>query len=116
MQITSLLTFSALTAVAVAKLHNAGVCVDARVRGSTGNGTPWGLGYGSYTEYEINTAATKCACGYYKNRNTGNNQWDKCPDCTFDGLQCLSNGWHLGGDELTYYCEKKCGAQGAEAN
>ncbi|TEA13820.1 hypothetical protein C8034_v004376 [Colletotrichum sidae] len=116
MQITSLLTLSALTAVAVAKLHNAGVCVDARVRGSTGNGTPWGPGYGSYTDYEINTAATKCACGYYKNRNTGNNQWDKCPDCTFDGLQCLSNGWHLGGDELTYYCEKKCGAQGAEAN
>lgn len=27
--------------------------------------------------------ATKCACEAYRNRNTGDNQWDQCPDCTF---------------------------------
>jgi hypothetical protein len=33
-----------------------------------------------------------------------------------DGMECTSPGWHIGGDEFTYYCEKICGAQGAEAN
>ncbi|KAG6361214.1 hypothetical protein INS49_009438 [Diaporthe citri] len=116
MQISTLATLTVLTTVAFAKLHSAAVCVQNRSYGSTGNGTPYGITYGSFKEYEIDGEATKCACGYYKNRNTGNKQWDKCPDCTFDGLQCLSNGWHIGGDEMTYYCEKKCGAQGAEAN
>ncbi|KAJ0163070.1 hypothetical protein CTA2_3559 [Colletotrichum tanaceti] len=116
MQITTLISVAALTGVAVAKLHSAAVCITARKTGSTGNGTPYGITYGSYTNYEILLDATKCACNYYRNRNTGNNQWDKCPDCTFDGLQCNSNGWHMGGDEFNYYCEKKCGAQGSEAN
>ncbi|KAL0934631.1 uncharacterized protein CTRU02_211430 [Colletotrichum truncatum] len=116
MQISTLATLALMAGVAVAKLHNAAVCVNNRRIGSTGNGTPWGLGYGSYKDYEIATEATKCACNMYKNRNTGNNQWDKCPDCKFDGLQCVSGAWHIGGDEMTYYCEKKCGAQGAEAN
>ncbi|KAG8162658.1 hypothetical protein KVR01_007136 [Diaporthe batatas] len=101
---------------AFAKLHSAAVCVQNRSYGSTGNGTPYGLAYGSYTQYEIDAAATKCACTMYKARNTGNEQWDKCPDCTFDGLQCISNGWHIGGDEFDYYCEEKCGAEGSEAN
>ncbi|OHW93608.1 hypothetical protein CSPAE12_07848 [Colletotrichum incanum] len=33
-----------------------------------------------------------------------------------DGIQCNSAGWHIGGDEFDYYCEKKCGAEGFEAN
>lgn len=28
-----------------------------------------------------NAAATRAACARYKARNTGNQQWDKCPDC-----------------------------------
>ncbi|WYZ35362.1 hypothetical protein EsH8_X_000009 [Colletotrichum jinshuiense] len=116
MQIISLITFAALASVAAAKLHSAAVCVTARQYGSTGNGTPYGLTYGSYKDYEIVTDATKCACNKYKARNTGNNQWDKCPDCNFNGLECRSDAWHIGGDEFTYYCENLCGAQGAEAN
>ncbi|GJC97448.1 hypothetical protein ColKHC_06274 [Colletotrichum higginsianum] len=100
MQITTIISLAVMTGVAVAKLHSSAVCVTARKYGSTGNGTPWGITYGSYKDYEILPDATKCACNYYKNRNTGNNQWDKCPDCTF----------------MNYYCEKKCGAQGSEAN
>jgi len=33
-------------------------------------------------QYVYNDAATKAMCTSYKNRNTGNNDWDKCPDCT----------------------------------
>ncbi|KAK2005912.1 hypothetical protein LZ32DRAFT_670718 [Colletotrichum eremochloae] len=116
MQFTTLFSLASLTAVAVARLHSAAVCVNARKYGSTGNGTPAGITYGSYVEYEIATDATNCACSYYSRRHTGNHQWDSCPDCHFDGLQCLSNGWHIGGDEMDYYCEKLCGAQGSEAN
>ncbi|KAF9881417.1 hypothetical protein CkaCkLH20_00563 [Colletotrichum karsti] len=116
MQLTSILTFAALAASATARLHSSAVCVNAAKTGSTGNGTPWGLGYGSYTDYELDLEATKCACGYYRNRNTGNKQWDKCPDCTFDGLQCNSAGWHIGGDEMNHYCRKYCGAEGNDGN
>ncbi|EFQ32698.1 hypothetical protein CGRA01v4_09368 [Colletotrichum graminicola] len=116
MQLTTLFTFASLTAVAVAKLHSAAVCVKNRQYGSTGNGTPAGITYGSYTSYEIATDATQCACTHYKNRHTGSHQWDSCPDCHFDGIQCLSDGWHIGGDEMTYYCENLCGSEGAEAN
>ncbi|GJC79118.1 hypothetical protein Ct61P_03313 [Colletotrichum tofieldiae] len=83
---------------------------------STVGGTPWSVSYNWSKHYEILPDATKCACNYYKNRNTGNKQWDQCPDCTFDGLQCNSAGKHIGGDELYYYCTKKCGAQGSEGN
>ncbi|TQN68379.1 hypothetical protein CSHISOI_07115 [Colletotrichum shisoi] len=116
MQLNTLVSLAAMTGVAVAKLHDAAVCVTARQYGSTGNGTPYGITYGSYKDYQILPEATKCACNYYKNRNTGNKQWDKCPDCNYDGLQCVSNGWHIGGDEMNYYCSKKRGAQGSEAN
>lgn len=56
-----------------------------------------------------NKAATEKACNAYKNRNTGNNQWDHCPDCTLLNDQnllyyCESKGMHIGGDELHYYC------------
>ncbi|KZL78405.1 hypothetical protein CT0861_08703 [Colletotrichum tofieldiae] len=115
MQITSLIPFVALAAVASARLHSSAVCVTDRTSQPVG-GTPFSVSYTWSENYEILPDATKCACGYYRNRNTGNEQWDQCPDCQFDGLQCNSAGWHIGGDEFDYYCEKKCGAEGSEAN
>jgi hypothetical protein len=53
-----------LTPFVAAKMHRAGVCV----RSSTGPKV--------YHE-----DATKAACDAYKKRNTGDNQWDQCPDC-----------------------------------
>ncbi|PYI33139.1 hypothetical protein BP00DRAFT_129797 [Aspergillus indologenus CBS 114.80] len=57
----------------------------------------------------FNKAATEKACTYYKNRNTGSKQWDQCPDCALENDQsllyyCKSEGQHIGGDELSYYC------------
>ncbi|THX08480.1 hypothetical protein D6C77_05895, partial [Aureobasidium pullulans] len=98
-----------------AKLHNSAVCVTGRTEAPIG-GTGWSVSYNWQKNYEIDLKATECACGYYKQRNTGDNQWDKCEDCTYDGLQCNSAGWHIGGDEMNYYCTKKCSAQGSEAN
>ncbi|KAF6829614.1 hypothetical protein CMUS01_08102 [Colletotrichum musicola] len=115
MHIHSLITLAALAAGATAALHKTAVCVGGRTSSPIG-GTPYSPSYNWVKNYEILPDATKCACEMYKNRNTGDNQWDKCPDCTFDGLGCNSEAWHIGGDEFTYYCEKKCGAQGAEAD
>ncbi|KAG8162297.1 hypothetical protein KVR01_008062 [Diaporthe batatas] len=77
-----------------------------------------GRGYGD------NAAATKKACAAYRNRNTGNEQWDKCPDCTigwrqsqdptYCAITCNSNGEHIGGDEWLYYC-KQAGADDSDA-
>ncbi|WYZ34301.1 hypothetical protein EsH8_I_000577 [Colletotrichum jinshuiense] len=114
MQISSLFSFAALAAVAVANLHSSAVCVKDRTSAPVG-GTPFSVSYTWSTNYEILAAATKCACDLYKKRNTGNNQWDQCPDCTFDGIECNSAGWHMGGNQIDDYC-KSCGAQGAEAN
>ncbi|KAK7409591.1 hypothetical protein QQX98_008253 [Neonectria punicea] len=100
---------------ALADLHNAAACVTNRKSSPVG-GTGWSVSYTWAKSYEILPDATRCACNYYRNRNTGNKQWDKCPDCTFDGTVCNSAGWHIGGDEMNYYCSKKCGAQGSEAN
>ncbi|KAK9417308.1 hypothetical protein SUNI508_08888 [Seiridium unicorne] len=99
----------------MADLHSSAVCVKNRVETPVG-GTGWSVSYNWAKNYEILPDATKCACNYYKQRNTGNQQWDQCPDCTFDGLGCNSVGKHIGGDEMDYYCNKKCGAQGAEGN
>ncbi|KAF6808461.1 hypothetical protein CSOJ01_07504 [Colletotrichum sojae] len=111
--------FSPLTRLnsVTADLHKTAVCVGGRTSSPIG-GTPYSPSYNWVKNYEILPDATKCACEMYKNRNTGDNQWDKCPDCTFfkDGLGCNSEAWHIGGDEFTYYCEKKCSAQGAEAD
>ncbi|CAG7561993.1 unnamed protein product [Fusarium equiseti] len=108
-------TFLALASIASARLHSQAVCVTNRHYSQSG-GTPFSVSYNWNVNYEILPDATKCACDYYRRRNTGNNKWDKCPDCWFDGLVCHSDDWHIGGDEMTYYCENKCGAQGAEAN
>ncbi|KAI6355240.1 hypothetical protein MCOR25_008282 [Pyricularia grisea] len=116
MQISGFVTLAGLIMGASAKLHSAAVCVQNRSYGSTGNGTPYGLTYGNFVSYEIDTTATSCACSYYRARHTGSHQWDSCPDCKFDGIECLSDGWHIGGDEMTYYCEKLCHSQGAQAN
>ncbi|KAF6803342.1 hypothetical protein CMUS01_15117, partial [Colletotrichum musicola] len=66
-----------------------------------------------------NTAATQKACDRYKARNTGNQQWDKCPDCKTslrgDLLVCNSLGKHIGGDEWDYYC-KQVGADMGKAS
>ncbi|KAF4540329.1 uncharacterized protein LTHEOB_9425 [Lasiodiplodia theobromae] len=111
--VVALLLLAAGTAYA--DLHKAAACVSNR-RSSPVGGTGWSVSYNWQTSYEVLPDATKCACDYYKQRNTGSNQWDTCPDCTFDGLTCNSAAKHIGGDEMTYYCEKKCGAAGAEAD
>ncbi|KAH0431440.1 hypothetical protein CcaCcLH18_07056 [Colletotrichum camelliae] len=115
MQTSSFLAVALLAASAFAKLHKTAVCVKDRTNNPIG-GTPYSPSYNWVKNYEILPGETKCACDMYKARNTGSNQWDTCPDCNFDGLGCNSEAWHIGGDEFTYYCEKKCGAQGAEAN
>lgn len=67
---------------AVAKLHNVAVCISNRHYSEIG-GTPFSVSYDWAKDYEIEVDATKCACDYYRQRHTGNNQWDSCPDCTF---------------------------------
>ncbi|KAH6625784.1 hypothetical protein C7974DRAFT_377247 [Boeremia exigua] len=101
---SAILLFTTLLAPFVAAdLHNAGICVDYK---------------GGVAVY--NEAATKAACGNYKARNTGNKQWDQCPDCemkvTGNLNVCSSPAWHIGGDELNHYCEKVNGAGGSLAN
>ncbi|PVH77004.1 hypothetical protein DL98DRAFT_424568, partial [Cadophora sp. DSE1049] len=59
-------------------------------------------------ELEYNDSATRKMCSAYLRRNTGNKQWDRCPDCTYvaNDLLCRSKGYHMGGDEVNYYCKK----------
>ncbi|KAF4440784.1 hypothetical protein F53441_12192 [Fusarium austroafricanum] len=97
MQLLSLTALLALAGIASAKLHSQAVCVTNRHYSANG-GTPFSVSYNWSVNYEILPDATRC------------------PDCHFDGLVCGSRDWHIGGDEFTYYCENKCGAQGAEAN
>ncbi|RSL68427.1 hypothetical protein CEP54_002796 [Fusarium duplospermum] len=115
MKYTTVTALLSLTSGVFADLHNVAVCVSERKYSSIG-GTPFSVSYTWAKEFEMLPDATKCACEAYRNRNTGDNQWDQCPDCTFDGTYCNSAGWHIGGDEITYYCEEICHAQGAEAN
>ncbi|KAL8353892.1 hypothetical protein RB601_003642 [Gaeumannomyces tritici] len=104
MQFFSASILLALAAGAVADFHYAAVCVTGRTAPNDGQ------------RYEIFGNATRCACDHYKNRNTGNKKWDKCPNCKFDGLQCNSGDWHIGSDEWEYYCNKECGGYAAEAS
>ncbi|KAK2041718.1 hypothetical protein LZ31DRAFT_385737 [Colletotrichum somersetense] len=80
--------------------------------------------YGKTSEtdayWRFDTDATTYACERYRNRNRGDEQWNKCPDCKMDAADldshvgtpaCFSWGWHLGGDEFDYYCGLK-GLQG----
>lgn len=67
---------------ALAKLQNVAVCVTGRTYSEVG-GTPFSPSYTWAKDYEILPAETKCACDYYRQRHTGDKQWDSCPDCTF---------------------------------
>ncbi|KAJ5876450.1 uncharacterized protein N7529_002034 [Penicillium soppii] len=88
----------ALAGSVLADLHNVAVCVSNRKYSAIG-GTPFSPSNSWAKQYEILPDETKCACDLYKQRNTGDKQWDQCPDCTFDGNYCNSAGWHIGGDE-----------------
>jgi hypothetical protein len=92
-----------------ADLHREGLCVD-KIGG----------------QLVYNADATKKACDAYLNRNTGDETWDKCPDCKMvrqptnryqalletNRMQtevgklnlCQSLENHIGGDELNHYC------------
>ncbi|KAL0930533.1 uncharacterized protein CTRU02_214608 [Colletotrichum truncatum] len=115
-KVPGFLTFLIATGV-FAGLHEFAICVQNRQEQPIG-GTPFSVSYSWAKSYSIDQSATKCACDYYKHRNTGNQQWDKCPDCVFDPNQlvCHSAGKHIGGDEMTYYCSKKCNSEGAEGS
>ncbi|OLN81929.1 hypothetical protein CCHL11_08606 [Colletotrichum chlorophyti] len=102
----SLITIIACAAGVIADVHDYAWCEDRSFEGFNEQNTE-------------NSAATKKACTAYRNRNTGNQQWDKCPDCTTsfrgDLLVCNSLGWHIGGDEWQYYC-RQAGADIGKAN
>lgn len=59
-----LLLATLLAPFVAADLHSDAICYDNK---------------GGASVY--NEAATKAACGNYKVRNTGDKQWDQCPDC-----------------------------------
>ncbi|KAL1603278.1 hypothetical protein SLS59_004374 [Nothophoma quercina] len=98
-----LLLTTLLAPFVAADLHSDAVCIDTK---------------GGVSVY--NEAATKAACGNYKLRNTGDKQWDQCPDCEMRVIGnlnvCHSDGWHIGGDEINYYCNKINGAGDSLAN
>ncbi|OJJ42222.1 hypothetical protein ASPZODRAFT_162308 [Penicilliopsis zonata CBS 506.65] len=116
MHLSTVSFFLALASGAVANLHDMAVCVVDREEYYVAPVGGIGTSYSWSKDYTIDTTATECACNYYKARNTGDKQWDKCPDCTFDGTYCNSAGWHIGGDEMNYYCKDLCHAEGSEAN
>lgn len=64
MQLTTTLLALAFSAFVAADLHRDGICYNV-IGGSD----------------VYNADATVKACGNYLKRNTGNKQWDKCPDC-----------------------------------
>ncbi|KAK1974172.1 hypothetical protein LZ30DRAFT_741257 [Colletotrichum cereale] len=115
MQLSSTVAFASLAVSVTAKLHFQASCVKDLVEAPSG-GTPGSVSYTWDQYYEILGEATRCACELYRQRNTGNKQWDQCPDCQFDGVYCNSNDWHIGGDEMAYYCTEKCGAEASIAN
>ncbi|KAF6812102.1 hypothetical protein CPLU01_14970 [Colletotrichum plurivorum] len=137
MQLSSVLVLLASTAGVIADLHSYALCTSHIQPIGNPNTCPKKRDTSDNNEllkfnrsrimgraYADNAEATKKACAAYRNRNTGNKQWDKCPDCTvgwrhsedpnYCALACNSNGWHIGGDEWLYYC-KQAGADGSEA-
>ncbi|KAF6817776.1 hypothetical protein CSOJ01_02213 [Colletotrichum sojae] len=91
-----------------ADLHTRGWCADRDIDLKSG-----------VESNPANADATQKACDRYKARNTGTQQWDKCPDCKTslrgDLLVCNSVGKHIGGDEWDYYC-KQVGADMGKAS
>ncbi|RDW72900.1 hypothetical protein BP6252_06807 [Coleophoma cylindrospora] len=100
MQLSQVAFLATLVVGVMADMHHVAAC--------TGTDYVWGS--------DINSEATSCACWNYQRRNTGNNWWDKCPDCAYDGTYCNSKFKHIGGDEFNYYCTKKCGAKNSIAD
>ncbi|TID24318.1 hypothetical protein E2P81_ATG02619 [Venturia nashicola] len=102
MKFTSTLALTAALAAGVsAKLHNYALCY-----------------YGPENSAGYHEAATRAACAAYSKRsNKGAAQWNSCPDCVITGAppSCYSKEWHLGGDEISFYC-KQAGAAGSFAN
>ncbi|QDS73712.1 hypothetical protein FKW77_003460 [Venturia effusa] len=101
MKFTSALAMaSALIAGVFADVHQYGLCY-----------------YGPASSAGYHEAATKAACAAYKKRNQGTQQWNTCPDCALAGTPpaCHSPAFHIGGDEMSYYC-KQAGAAGSFAN
>ncbi|KAH6988918.1 hypothetical protein BKA56DRAFT_652408 [Ilyonectria sp. MPI-CAGE-AT-0026] len=113
MHVAHLAFFLAAAGSAFGRLHHAASCRGDRIDSPIG-GTAWSVSYNWQTTYEIMVDATKCACRYYHARTAGHN----CPDCTYNDSQlaCTSAGGLIGGDEMNYYCEKKCGAKGSVAD
>ncbi|KAH9882757.1 hypothetical protein J1614_000123 [Plenodomus biglobosus] len=102
---------------ATADLHKFAVCIYGLTSTPIG-GSPFSVSYNWAKKFSINSEATKCACDLYRQRNTGTNQWDVCPDCTYNAeyAQCESAGYHIGGDEMKHYCVDRCQAEGAESS
>ncbi|KAF8859173.1 hypothetical protein BDZ45DRAFT_801871 [Acephala macrosclerotiorum] len=91
MQFSTLVYIFSLTATTLAKLHYNAVCVDE-----------------TDAENVYNDAATVQACEWYYLRNKGDEWWNTCSDCvmvTDDSPHCNSAAQHIGGDEITYYCQ-----------
>ncbi|KAH6679988.1 hypothetical protein F5X68DRAFT_193053 [Plectosphaerella plurivora] len=136
MQFSALVVLLATSAGVMADLHNYATCnssiqpvnnvntcnkkrdLSGDEPMSTNRSRIFGRSYGD------NAAATRKACAAYRARNTGNEWWDKCPDCSvgqrrtsdpnYCVTSCESPAGHLGGDEWLYYC-KQAGADSSEA-
>ncbi|TDZ37368.1 hypothetical protein C8035_v006968 [Colletotrichum spinosum] len=96
MQLSTFLVASLACATgAFANLHSAAWCISQGLEDSDPK----------------NIEATQAACGVYKERHNGNDQWDTCPDCS-TGVKdddpsvatCNSPDKHIGGDEWEEYC------------
>ncbi|CAI7612907.1 unnamed protein product [Penicillium glandicola] len=70
MKLSILLSSSIFFGSVLADLHNFCAC---------GKRTGSNAVQGAY--WDFNTDATTTACTRYRNRNTGDNAWDQCPDC-----------------------------------
>ncbi|KAA8650179.1 hypothetical protein EYZ11_008509 [Aspergillus tanneri] len=102
MKICSVAVASTLAIGALADLHFTRICYDSPA-----------------SKVQVHRkVATDHVCTWYQNRNTGDEKWDQCLDCTAKTDQdlryyCQFEGQHIG-DELSYYCEKT-GAAGSLA-
>ncbi|KAK1976446.1 hypothetical protein LZ30DRAFT_734658 [Colletotrichum cereale] len=116
--------FGSRTSQPTQKANTACRCSISAVVADLHNFCACGKRYGKTPEtdayWRYDTDATTSACVAYSLRNTGNKQWDSCPDCTMDTYimnahegvpSCFSFGKHMGGDEFDYYCGLK-GLQG----
>ncbi|EQB44549.1 hypothetical protein GCG54_00006280 [Colletotrichum gloeosporioides] len=105
MQFSTILVAAVACATgAVANLHTAAWCISSGLKDSDPK----------------NVAATEAACGAYKERHTGNDVWDTCPDCYLgvkdddaEVATCNSPAKHIGGDEWEEYCIQYGAVNGA---